>query len=272
MNEYMQRYLNQQFLLELVPLFAKVLVTTVFFVVFYLVMKKILKKALTKTNLAPALINILIHSLFRWIIVIFAIISILNQFGVDVTAALTGIGIAGIALGFAAKESLSNILAGFSIFIDQLYVTGDWVEIDGKYGEVKTITLRTTKIRTLDNIFIVVPNSEITQNAVTNYSEEGMVRVTAKVGIAYGASIDKAREVLVKAARNIDGALSEPAPAVVVESLGDSSVNLLVRMWVDDAGTDPHYQFLLTEMCKKALDDASIEIPFPQRVVYTREE
>ena len=103
---------------------------------------------------------------------------------------------------------------------------------------------------------------------MTNYSEEGMVRITAKVGIAYQESVDAARTVLLKAVETIDGVRSEPAPSVVVDELADSSVNLLVRLWVDDAGTDPFYRFTLTEACKKALDEAGISIPFPQRDVH----
>lgn len=270
MQELLIKTFDTDYWLELAPTLISVFVTTVLFIIFYIAIARALRKALSKTSMAGALSEILVSSIFKWVVIIFAIISILNQFGVDVTAALAGLGIAGIALGFAAKESLANILSGFAIFMDKLYVTGDWVEIVGNYGQVKKITLRTTKIRTLDNIFIIIPNSQITQNPVTNYSEEGMVRITAKIGIGYGESIDKAREVLVTAATNMDGVRIEPAPAVVVDELGDSSINLLVRMWVDEAGTDPFYRYKLTEVCKKALDEAGIEIPFPQRVVHTK--
>ena len=239
-----------------------------FFVVFYMVTSRLLRAALNRTDMQPSLIDVAVNSLYKWAILIIALISFLSQLGINVTAALAGVGVAGIAIGFAAKETLANILSGFSIFIDKLYRKGDWVTIAGEYGQVKSITLRTTKIRTLDNIFVIVPNAAITAEPVTNYSEEGMVRITAKIGIAYGESIDAAREVLLKATADIEGVRSEPAPAVVVDELADSSVNLLVRVWVDDAGTDPFYRFTLTEACKKALDEAGITIPFPQRDVH----
>jgi small-conductance mechanosensitive channel len=246
------------------------LLVTFFFITFYLVTSRLLKSALKRTAMQPSLVDVSVHSLYKWAIMIIAIISFLSQLGINVTAALAGVGVVGIAIGFAAKETLANILSGFSIFIDKLYRRGDWVKVAGEYGQVKAITLRTTKIRTLDNIFVIVPNSAITGSPVTNYSEEGMVRITAQVGIAYEESIDIAREVLLAAASNIEGARSEPAPTVVVDELGDSSVNLLVRLWVDDAGTDPFYRFTLTETCKKALDDAGITIPFPQRDVHSK--
>lgn len=240
------------------------------FFVFYVVTSRLLEKALLKTMMQRSLVKVTVYSLYRWTITLIAFISFLGQLGVNVTAALAGVGVAGIAIGFAAKETLANIMSGFSIFIDRLYQLDDWVEIAGKYGQVKAITLRTTKIRTLDNIFVIVPNAAITTQPVTNFSEDGMVRITAKVGIAYESSIDHAREVLIAAASAIEGVRQDPAPVVQVDELGDSSVNLFVRLWVDDPGTDPRFRFALTEACKKALDEAGITIPFPQRDVHMK--
>jgi small-conductance mechanosensitive channel len=241
----------------------------IFYVIFYLTTARFLSITLSKTAMQPSLIQVIIKSLYKWIIVVFALISFFGALGVDVTAALAGVGVLGIAIGFAAKETLANIMSGFSIFIDKLYKRGDWVTIAGQYGQVKVITLRTTKIRTLDNIFVIVPNAAVTTEAVTNYSEDGMVRISVDVGIAYKESIDEAREVLMQAAKNIAGVRAEPEPNVVVDTLDDSSVNLKVRMWVDDAGTDPSFRFALTEACKKALDEAGITIPFPQLDVHS---
>jgi small conductance mechanosensitive channel len=216
----------------------------------------------------PSLVKVIVRSLFKWAVLIISGIIVLAIVGVNVTAAIAGVGVAGIAIGFAAKETLSNILSGFGIFMDHLYKRGDWVTIADKYGQVKEITLRTTKIRTLDNIFVIVPNAQVTQNPVTNYSEEGMVRISVSIGIAYSESIDKARAALLAATAKIDGVRVEPAPVVVVDELGESSVHLKVRMWVDDAGADPFYRFTLTEVCKKALDEVGITIPFPQRDIH----
>lgn len=268
MPEWITKIFTADFMSAITPKIIGAVVITIFFVVVYKIFAGVLRRALAKTGLALSLRKILVHSVFKWTIIIFAGISLLGQFGVDVTAALAGVGIAGIAIGFAAKESLSSILAGLSIFIEELYVTGDWVEIAGKHGQVKEITLRTTKIRTLDNIFIIVPNSEVIQNPVTNFSEEGMVRITVSIGISYDTPIDHARDVLLSALQGQDQILAEPAPAVVVNEMGDSAVELWVRVWVDDAGADATTQFALNELCKKALDQAGIEIPFPQRVVH----
>lgn len=251
-----------------VPNLAAAALTAILMVVFYSLTARVIKAGLLRTAMQPSLVEITVNSLYKWTVVIFGIILVLSQLGVDVTAAIAGVGVAGIAIGFAAKETLANIMSGFGIFIDHLYRRGDWVEIAGKYGQVKEITLRTTKIRTLDNIFIILPNAEVTMNPVVNYSEEGMVRITIPVGIAYKESIDNARQVITEAISSIEGVRTEPVPQVVVDELGDSSINLLVRVWVDDPGSDKHFRFALTEATKKALDATGIEIPFPQRVVH----
>jgi len=274
MIESLQAYFTVERLTNLLIAWAPHIISAVLIaslvVAGYIVLARVLNKSLQKTNLAPSLREILINTVLKWVFILVGLIMVLHQFGVNVTAAVAGLGIAGVALGFAAQATLSNILAGFSIFIDKLYVVGDWVEVVNKYGQVKSISLRTTKIRTLDNIFISIPNNEIISAPVTNYSEEGEVRITARVGISYDASITHAREVILETIADIEGVRTEPKPAVVVDELGDSSVNLLVRMWVDDPGTDPSYRFLLTEKIKIALDNAGIEIPYPQRVVHTK--
>ena len=256
------------YILSFVPNIISGVLVLVIFTGLNLLTRGPLRKALGRTSMQPSLIEITVKTLYKSTLFIIGFIMVLSQMGINVTAALAAVGVVGIAIGFAAKETLANILSGFGIFMDHLYQRGDWVEVAGEYGQVKAITLRTTKIRTLDNIFVIIPNGQVTQNPVTNFSEEGMVRVTAKIGIAYGASIDQARSVLVAAASAIDGVRTEPAPTVVVDGLGDSSVNLFVRLWVDDAGSDPFYRFTLTEVCKKALDEAGITIPFPQRDVH----
>lgn len=236
--------------------------------VFYSVTARGLEAALKRTPMQRSLIRITVRSLYRGIIIAITFIFILSQLGINVTAALAGVGVVGIAVGFAAQATIANILSGFGIFIDHLFRAGDWVTIDGNYGEVVSITLRTTKIRTLDNTFVSIPNSVVTSSAVTNFTEQGMVRVTATVSIAYRESIDKARAVLVAAAQQIDGIRMEPTPEVVVDELADSGVVLKVRVWVDNPRFEERFRFILAEACKKALDEAGINIPFPQRDVH----
>jgi small conductance mechanosensitive channel len=236
-------------------------------IIFYKLTARIIEAGLRRTAMQPSLIRIAVHSIYKSTIAAVAVIIVLGLLGIDVTAALAGVGIVSIAIGFAAKEALANVMSGFGIFIDRLYKNGDWVNIGGQYGEVKDITLRTTKILTLDNLAVTIPNAMVTSSPITNYSEQGIIRITAKVSIAFSESTEAARKVLLQAAKKVEGISVDPAPTVVVEELAESGVSLLIRAWITDPSTEPASRFRLTEACKDALDKAKIEIPFPQRSV-----
>ncbi len=222
-----------------------------------------LEKILEKADFQPVLINLLIDKLYRYTILALGLIMAVDQLGVNVAAALAGLGVAGIAIGFAAQDSVANVISGILIFWDKPFVVGDWISTEGQYGKVTNITLRTTRIRTPKNTYVVVPNKRIIDELLENHSKHGELRVDVPVGIAYKEDIDKARDVLLEAAQNIEHALDDPAPDVVVDELGGSSVNLKVRVWVSEASKQRKTFFELTEAAKKALDNAGIEIPFP---------
>lgn len=251
-----------------VPNVISAFVVVLLVITFYLITARIFEAALRKTTMQDSLIKITVRSLYRGLVIIVGLILVLGQLGINVTAAIAGVGVLGLAVGFAAQQTLANIFSGFGIFVDKLYTAGDWVRIDDNYGEVVHISLRTTKIRTLDNTFISVPNSLVTSSPITNYSEEGLLRITARVNIGYKESIDKARTALLKTVSDIKGVKKRPVPMVVVDKLGDSGMELLVRIWVDEPGFEQKYYFLLTEACKQALDKAKISIPFPQRDIH----
>jgi small conductance mechanosensitive channel len=251
-----------------VPNVISAFVVVLLVVIFYLITARIFEAALRKTTMQVSLVKITVRSLYRGLVIIVGLILVLGQLGINVTAAIAGVGVLGLAVGFAAQQTLANIFSGFGIFVDKLYAAGDWVKVADNYGEVVSISLRTTKIRTLDNTFISVPNSLVTSSPVTNYSEEGLLRITARVSIGHKESVDKARAALLKTVSEIKGVKKKPVPMVVVDKLGESSVELLVRIWVDEPGFEQKYYFLLTEACKQALDKAKISIPFPQRDIH----
>jgi small-conductance mechanosensitive channel len=196
-------------------------------------------------------------------VLILGLVTAAAQLGINVTAALTGIGVLGIAIGFAAQETVANMIAGFLIFWDRPFKVGDWVTTEGQYGEVRQITMRTTRIRTRNNTFVVIPNKQVIGELLINHSMYGVTRVTVPIGIAYKEQIDAAREVMLAAVKRIDGVLADPPPAVVATGLGDSSIDLSVRVWVDDAEAEMPTHEAVVETCKVALDQAGIEIPFP---------
>lgn len=252
----------------LLPKVVSSLIVVFIGVIFYMVTARLFEAALKRTPMQISLIKITVRSLYRGIIIIISAIFVLGQLGINVTAALAGVGVVGLAVGFAAQATIANVLSGFGIFINDLYRKGHWVKVADHYGEVAEITLRTTKIRTLDNTYISVPNSLITSSPVINYSEQGKLRITVYVSIGYDESIAHARQVLIEAVEGIKGVLKKPEPMVVVKELGESAVHLMVRVWVSEPGFEQKYSFLLTEVCKEALDKAGIVIPYPQRDIH----
>lgn len=250
-------------LVEFLPRFATAVVIVIVAVVFYRISRKVLVKGFEKADFQPALTGLLVDNLYRYAIYAVAFIMALDQLGVNVTAALAGIGVLGIAMGFAAQDSVANVISGILIFWDKPFEVGDWIETEGEYGRVTEITLRTTRIRTPRNTYVVVPNKRVIDEVLENYSKHGELRVDAVVGIAYKEDIPTARKVLLAAVRQVEGILEDPAPDVVVDELGGSSVNLKVRGWIARAARNRATYFQLLEASKLALDEADIEIPFP---------
>ncbi|MEO8453024.1 MAG: mechanosensitive ion channel family protein [Gemmatimonadota bacterium] len=222
-----------------------------------------LRGALRRATFDEGLITLLVDGLFRGIVVLFALVMASSQLGINVSALLAGVGVAGIALGFAAQETVANMIAGFLIFWDRPFRIGDFITTQTRYGRVREITLRTTRIRTLDNTFVVIPNRQIIGDTLINHSMYGETRVVVPIGIAYKEKIAAARAALLPAVRGIDGVMELPAPDVVARSLGDSSVNLEVRVWISDAARERPIAAQVVEVGKLALDLAGIEIPFP---------
>lgn len=236
--------------------------------------RAVFRKALQKAEFEEVLIGLLVDTVLHYIIVILGFLMALSQLGVNVTAALAGVGVAGIAIGFAAQDSVANVISGILIFWDKPFEVGDWIETEGQYGKVMNITLRTTRIRTPTNTYIVVPNKRIIDEVLENYSKHGEVRVDAVIGIAYKEDIGRAKEVLLEAVKSLDGALDSPSPDVVVDELAGSSVNLKTRIWIKKPEKLKGMYFKLNETMKIALDEAGIEIPFPhtQLIVDTVED
>jgi len=243
-------------------IFAAVLMLLVFWTL-YRVTRIPLKAVLVRAGLQEALVATLVDSVYKLAVFVFAGVMAAAQLGIDVAAALAGLGVAGIAVGFAAQDSLANIIAGFTIFIDKPFEVGDWVAVAGEVGEVSRITMRSTRIRTRNNTYVVIPNKLIIDEVLVNHSKHGATRVDVAVGIAYKEYIPQAREILVKAASAVDGVLKKPVPETVVVGLGGSSVDLEVRVWIDQAPEQEQISARIVEASKLALDAAGIQIPFP---------
>jgi small conductance mechanosensitive channel len=186
-----------------------------------------------------------------------------SQLGFNVAAALAGIGVVGLAVGFAAQDSLANMISGFLIFWDKPFQVGDIITVEGQYGKIAQITMRTTRIRTPDNTYVIIPNKNIIDSVLTNHSKHGEVRLNVPIGIAYKEHIPDARRVLLEAVAGLEGVLADPPPDVVVSETAASSVDLMVRVWIADAYQERPVYHRVLEASKLALDAAGIQIPFP---------
>ena len=260
-------YLNLDELVTNVVAYApRVVVATLILVVFwagYRLSRRPLRAALIHSGLHEKLVDLLVGSVYRYTLLVFGLVMALSQLGVNVGAAIAGLGVAGIAVGLAAQDTLSNTIAGFTIFWDKPFIVGDFISVAGQYGRVQDITLRSTRIRTPRNSYVVIPNKRIIDEVLENDTSNGELRVDVPIGIAYKEDIDAARDVLVAALARIDGVMSEPGPEVVVDACGDSSVNLVMRAWVLQAGLRQATTVNMVEAGKRALDGAGIQIPFP---------
>ena len=203
-------------------------------------------------------------NIYRWVVFVFGLVMAADQLGINVAAALAGIGVVGIAVGFAAQDTLANTIAGFVIFLDKPFEVGEWVTVAGEYGRVSNITMRSTRIRTNNNTYVVIPNRKIIDEILVNHSKHGDTRIVVPVGIAYQEDVAAARDVLLDAVAKLDGVLRDPAPDVVTVELGPSSVHLHVRVWIRDAALEQPVFFRALEASKRALDAAGMQIPFPR--------
>lgn len=250
-------------LVEYMPRVMAALLILVAFWVAFRVMRRLLEAAFVKMEIQPTLRDLLIDKFFRYTVIGFGVVMAADQLGINVGAALAGLGVAGIALGFAAQDSVANVIAGILIFWDKPFVVGDWIETEGQYGRVSEITLRSTRIRTTRNTWVVIPNKRIIDVTLENYSKNGSMRIDVPVGIAYKEDLSEARRVLLASIEPTEGLCTDPAPDVVVTALGDSSVNLAVRVWIEDGDQRRPVYASVLESAKVALDHAGIEIPFP---------
>ena len=212
-----------------------------------------------------------------FIILATAIIIALDLLGVNVMPFIAGAGVAGVAIGFAAKDTLSNLIAGILLIIDRPFEVGDRIEVwsapagTATWGDVIDIGLRATKIKTTDNIVIIIPNNEIMLRDIINYTTiTEKIRVRINIGIAYDADLQTAKDIILKVADSAKWVAKEPPSAVVVRNFGDSSVDLQLRVWIDDARNRMRTISYITDRVKTAFDAQGIEIPYPKRDIYVK--
>jgi small conductance mechanosensitive channel len=225
-----------------------------------------LRKMMRRQEVDPTL-ETFVCNLVRMALLVVVIIAAIGALGIQTTSFIAIFGAAGLAVGLALQGSLSNFAAGVLIVLFRPYRVGDFVEAAGIAGVVEQVQILTTVLKTGDNKQIIVPNGQIMDSIITNYSANETRRVDMVVGVSYDDDLDKVRATIQELIDAEERILDDPAPTVAVSELADSSVNFVVRPWVKT----PDYwgvMFDLTEAIKKRFDKDGISFPFPQQDVH----
>jgi len=244
----------------------KILAALVVFIIFYTVYRvlfNLLRRILKRSNAVQAGLQTLVMQSFRLLSIILIAITILQTIGIDPAALIAGIGVAGIAFGFAARDTVENILSGVSILTDKAFRIGDTLIVSGTYCVVEDITLRTTRLRTPKNEVLVIPNQQMANERILNHTIGGDLRIEIPFSIAYKEHPREARKVVLELTKDDPRLLVNPSPRVIVVALNDSSVDLSLWVYVSDPKEERQIIYYYTEAIKDALNKADIEIPFP---------
>jgi len=229
-------------------------------------LRNLVSKAMTLQNVEPTLIHFVESAIYYGLMAV-VLLAAISNIGIQTTSFMAILGAAGLAIGLALKDTLSNIGSAVVILVFRPFKVGDYINAGGAEGVVDKISLFTTTISPVDNRLVIVPNSSITAGNITNFSSKPIRRVDHVVGIAYDEDIKTAKEVMYGVIANNGYSLQDPEPLVAVKELGESSVNFTVRAWVNSADYWPAY-FEIIEQIKYALDEADITIPFPQMDIH----
>jgi len=186
----------------------------------------------------------------------------LGQVGVNTTSVLTSLGVVGLTIGFAAKDALSNVIAGLFIFWDRPFVIGDLVEIGGQYGRVSLITLRSTRVVTVDGKMLAIPNTTIVNTTVASYSNVPHLRLDVALTIGVEEDLGRARRLALSLVQNDAAYLKEPAPRFVVKAVNDYNLEVELQAWLDDEKNHVARRFELRELLFEAFRTAGVVMPY----------
>ncbi|MFD2207892.1 mechanosensitive ion channel family protein [Kiloniella antarctica] len=222
------------------------------------------EKGLSKSGKVDRTLQPVIVKITGYAIMIFVVVAVLAQFGVETTSVIAVLGAAGLAIGLALQGTMQNIAAGFMLLFLRPFKVGEFVDADGISGTVDEISLFITHMTTVDGIYLSVPNSKLWSATVKNFSRNAKRRTDLAIGIGYGDDIKKAEKVALAVLSGDARLHKDPAPMVIVVGLGESSVDLNIRYWTDSGDYWPALSDNRRAI-KEAFDKEGISIPFPQR-------
>lgn len=202
-----------------------------------------------------------LQNLVTYSLVAVAFVTALGQLGVDVSGLLASLGVAGLTIGFAARDALSNVISGLFIFWDRPFVLGDLVEIGDTYGKVQEITMRSTRVVTPDGRMLAIPNTAIVNSTVASYTNFPHLRLDVDIDVGTGEDLGRVRRLLLELVEGETQYMSTPAASVVVTRLGDYSIGVQLRVWLEDEKSHIQARFALRERMFESLRAAGVDMP-----------
>jgi len=249
---------------------GNIIITLLILIIGYLLVALVvryIRRAMTKANMEKILIEFMSRTAKILLLIVVLIVAV-STLGLDVGAGLVSISVVfGFVIGFAFQDMLGNLAAGFMIALTKPFRVGDYVDAAGNSGSVQHVGVSNTTLLTIDNKKVVIPNSKVWGEAITNYTAMNTRMIDLVVGISYNDDIGKAIKIASDVMKNHEKVLPDPSPLVAANELGDSSVNLVLRPWVNTSDYWPVRRELIQHI-KEAFDEAKICIPYPQRDVH----
>lgn len=253
--------------LQFIPNLVVALITFVLTLLLAGPAARAMRRALALRIDEEGLLNLLTR-FTRWSVIVIGVIIALQQVNFNVTGFLTGLGVVGLTIGFALQDIARNFVAGIILMIRQPFCVGDGVTVAGFSGTVLAVNPRDTVVKTWDGEMVVVPNINVFQNPISNFSRSQLRMRTIQIGLGYGQDAQSALALFLLTVESVPGVLDSPAPSVWADGLGNSTINLSARFWVDTKATnlfEVHSNVVLA--LNTAAEKAGIELPYPIQTV-----
>lgn len=249
------------YIAQRLPSVTVAVITIAFFVLLWKVLQRGARSLMQRTELDETAQRF-VETVLKYAVLTIGIVSALAEVGVNTGSVLASLGVLGLTIGFAAQDTLSNLISGIFIFWDRPFVIGDLVEIGGNYGRVSEITMRSTRVVTVDGKMLAIPNREVVNSTVASYTNFPNLRIDVAVTISVDESIDRVRKIMLDMVRGDERYMTEPAPSVVVQALNDYNLELVFRAWLEDERQHVAARFELREKVYKALYEAGVDMPY----------
>lgn len=250
-----------RFMSEKIPELLTAAIIFAIFLMLWLLLDRALKQIFRRVNLDPTLTSF-VQSVSKTVILTIGLLTAFRELGFDISSILASLGVAGLTIGFAAKDALSNIISGFFIFWDRPFVLGDLIELDGYYGKVEDITLRSTRIVTPDGRMLAIPNTKVINSAVASYTNFPFLRIEVDLSVGLQEDFARLRRVFRELINKDERYLQHPAPEMVIEALGDFNIGVQFRVWIRDEKLHISMRYELREKLFEGFRAAGVDMPF----------